>query len=70
MAQNKDGKSPNQDMSLRDQFAQYGFGRKVAEVMTDPSRDADELVVAAAHAGMDVVFGGDGYGGTLQLDSF
>ena len=57
MAQNKDSKSPNQDMSLRDQFAQYGFGRKVAEVMTDPSRDADELVVAAAHAGMDVVFG-------------
>ena len=48
---------PNADMSLRDQYAQYAYGRTIAEVMTNPERDGSEIAVAAARAGMDVVFG-------------
>lgn len=51
--------NPNANMSMREQFGQYAFGRTVADVMTNPERDASEIVNAAARAGMDVIFGED-----------
>lgn len=48
---------PNADMSLRDQFAQYAYGKTIAAVMSDPARDVSEIAIAASRANMDVIFG-------------
>lgn len=52
-----DENTPNEEISLRDQYAQYAFGRTVSEVMTNPERDVSEITAAAARAGMDVILG-------------
>ncbi len=57
MSTEKEAKPPNADMSLRDQFAQYAYGKTIAEVMTTPGRDISEIAAAAGRANMDVVFG-------------
>lgn len=48
---------PNADMSLREQFAQYAYGKTIAAVMTNPAHDPSEIAAAAGRANMDIVFG-------------
>ncbi|MAE52096.1 MAG: hypothetical protein CMH27_09830 [Micavibrio sp.] len=47
------------DMSLCGEFTHAAYDQTYAAVMDDPSRDAPELLIAAACANMDIVFGED-----------